>query len=48
MTTEDVTYAAWLNLLGTDEVYDKNADIKADLHLMHDAAQASHPKPEVR
>jgi hypothetical protein len=48
MTTEDATYAAWLNLLGTDEVYDTDVNITADLYLMRKAAEASHPQAEVR
>ena len=41
MTKEDETYAVWLNLLGSD-LYEP-PEIEADLHLMHDAAEASHP-----
>lgn len=47
MTTEDTVYADWLNLLGSDEIDDTDRDIRADLHLMHDAAEDSHPKAEV-
>lgn len=45
MSIEDEVYADWLNILGTDEALDHTFAaewIQADLHLMHDAAQASH------
>jgi len=41
MTPQDNVYAVWLNILGTDEIDDPNEDISDDLHLMHDAAEAS-------
>lgn len=46
MTGEDAIYAGWLNLLGSDEIADLDPDILRDLHLMHDTAEESHPKPE--
>ena len=42
MTSDDAVYADWLNLLGSDEITDRDPDIAADLHQMHDAAEASH------
>lgn len=42
MTGNDEVYIAWLNLLGSDEIADRNPDIVRDLHLMHDTAEASH------
>lgn len=42
MTADDEVYAAWLNLLGSDEINDHDPDIIRDLHRMHDAAEASH------
>lgn len=42
MTIEDEVYAAWLNLLGSDEIKDTDPGITADLHAMHDRAEASH------
>lgn len=45
MTAEDAVYAAWLNLLGSDEIADTTPaapDIAADLHRMHERAEASH------
>jgi hypothetical protein len=46
MTTEDEVYAAWLNLLGSDEITDRDPDILTDLHLLHDRAEASHPEAD--
>jgi hypothetical protein len=46
VTAEDAVYAGWLNLLGSDEITDPDPDIRADLHLMHDTAEESHPQPE--
>jgi hypothetical protein len=42
VTSDDITYAVWLNLLGSDEITDTNPDIVRDLHAMHDTAEASH------
>jgi hypothetical protein len=46
MTGEDAVYGEWLNLLGSDEITDRDPDIARDLHLMHDTAEASHPQEE--
>lgn len=42
MTKEDEIYADWLDLLGSDEIEDRNEEIAADLKVMHDRAVASH------
>ena len=42
MTAEDEVYAGWLNLLGSDEIEDRDPDVIEDLHQMHDRAEASH------
>lgn len=42
MTKEDQVYGDWLDLLGSDEITDTDPAIAADLHKMHDAAEASH------
>lgn len=43
MTTEDEVYASWLNLLGSDIYPAEPTGVAKDLHLMHDASEASHP-----
>jgi hypothetical protein len=42
MTNEDRVYADWLDLLGSDEITDKDPAIAQALHRLHDAAEASH------
>lgn len=41
MTKEDAVYADWLDLLGSDEISDKNEAITADLKAMRERAEAS-------
>lgn len=42
MTKEDAVYADWLDLLGSDEDQDPDPEIIWALHVLHDAAEASH------
>jgi hypothetical protein len=46
VTPQDAVYGEWLNILGSDELYDRDPGIAADLKLLHDGAEDSHPQPE--